>query len=186
MTGASYAMVARALQGYNDQLDKRNRVTIDSIRNHTARHFPVQHIARATYRDILEHRARENAVDFVNGVATAITPIAFLATVMVKSYATLVDSETKVDVNTGMIAASRLQSLLDSRAGQPDVVDMMLKVNRIIAAVKSTVPESMWPEISRKLDQPEQHHTLDVEAHAVDDADHGFDPTEFADIDDEL
>jgi hypothetical protein len=48
-------------------------MTIDSIRNHTARHFPVQHVAKATYREILERRAKENSVDFVEGVATAIT-----------------------------------------------------------------------------------------------------------------
>ena len=33
---------------------------------------------------------------------------------MAKSYENLVDSNTKVDVNTGMIAAGRLQSLIDS------------------------------------------------------------------------
>jgi hypothetical protein len=64
-------------------------------------------VAKATYRDILERRARENAVDFVEGVATALTPIAFVETFMVKSYETLVDSDTRVDVNTGIVAASR-------------------------------------------------------------------------------
>ena len=34
---------------------------------------------------------------------------------MVKSYETLVDSDTKVDVNTGIVAAGRLQSLINSR-----------------------------------------------------------------------
>ncbi len=34
---------------------------------------------------------------------------------MVKSYENLVDSGAKVDVNTGMLAAGRLQSLIDSR-----------------------------------------------------------------------
>jgi len=29
-------------------------VTIDSVRNHANRHFPVQQVARATYREILE------------------------------------------------------------------------------------------------------------------------------------
>ena len=38
-------------------------------------------------------------------MATAITPIAFFEPPMVKSYETLVDSDTKVDVNTGMVAA---------------------------------------------------------------------------------
>ena len=55
-------------------------------------------VAKATYRDILERRARENAVDFVEGVATALMPIAFFETFMVKSYETLVDSDTRVDI----------------------------------------------------------------------------------------
>ena len=48
--------------------------------------------------------AQENGVDFVKGVATAITPMAFYETVMVKGYGTLVDSDTEVDVNTGIVA----------------------------------------------------------------------------------
>src|SRR6476620_4384668 len=38
-TGASYAMVLRALGDDNAKLEKGDRVTIDSIRNHTVRHF---------------------------------------------------------------------------------------------------------------------------------------------------
>ena len=64
------------------------RITVDGMAdndgNHANRHFPVQQVARATYREILERRAKENSVDFIEGVATAITPLAFLETVMVK------------------------------------------------------------------------------------------------------
>ena len=94
-------------------------MTINCIRNDCVRHFPVQNIARATYRDILERPAKENGVDFVEGVATAITPMALYETIMVKGYQTLVDPDTKIDVNTAVIAAGRLQSLIDTRAGQP-------------------------------------------------------------------
>ena len=59
-TGASYAMIVRALSADNNKLDKCDRVTIDSVRNHCARHFPVQSVAKATYREILERRAGEN------------------------------------------------------------------------------------------------------------------------------
>ena len=65
--GTSYAMIVRALGEDNAELGKCDRVTIDSIRNHTARHFPVQNVANATYREILERRAKENGVDFVRG-----------------------------------------------------------------------------------------------------------------------
>ena len=129
-TGASYAMVLRALGEDNAKLDKRDRVTVDSIRNHCGRHFPVQNFAKATYREILECRAKANGVDFVEGVATAITPIAFLETVMVKSYETLVDSDTKVDVNTGIVAAGRLQSLMDSRDYSHDLLVLKVQLGR--------------------------------------------------------
>src|SRR5689334_5769354 len=60
--GESYASIVRALEDDNATLDQRDRVTIDSVRNHTVRHFPVQNVARATYRDILERRANENGI----------------------------------------------------------------------------------------------------------------------------
>ena len=151
-SGASYAMIAR--QVANPDGDPRDRVTIDSVRNHTSRHFPVQNAARATYRQILEQRAQQNGVDFVNAVATALTPMAFLESVMVKGYETLVDPDTKVDINTAMTAASRLQALVDARAGQPDLLEVTVAVNRIIEAVRATVPEEMWAEITAKLADP--------------------------------
>ena len=72
--GASYAQVVRALAADNAELDKCDRVTVDSVRTHCRRHFPVQSFAKATYREILERRARENQIDFVEGVATALHP----------------------------------------------------------------------------------------------------------------
>ena len=114
----------------------------------------MQNVAKATYRRILERRAQENGVDFVKGVATAITPMAFYETVMVKGYETLVDSGTRVDVNTGMIAAGRLQALIDSRASGTSIADLRVQMGRIIDAIHSTVPEELWPEILRKIDGP--------------------------------
>jgi hypothetical protein len=152
-TGNSYAMVLRSIGEDNGKLDERDRVTIDSIRNHTKRHFPVQNAAKATYRAILEQRAKQSGVDFVEGVGTAITPMAFLETVMVKSYESLVDSDTKVDVRTGMIAAGQLHAMIESLASGTSMADMLVKIDRVIKAVKSTVPESMWPEIVRKIEE---------------------------------
>ena len=172
----------------NAALDKRDRVTVDSIRNHTARHFPVQNVAKATYREILERRARENRLDFIEGVATAITPIAFFETVMVKSYETLVDSDTKVDVHTGIVAAGRLQSLIDSRDYSREITELRFQLGKINEAVRSVVPQSMWAQIIRAIEEVEQHpEALDVGTDSFDDADNdAYDPTEFIDEDDEL
>ena len=85
-------------------------------------------VAKATYRDILERRARENAVDFVEGVATALTPIAFFETFMVKSYEALGDSDTRVDVNTGIVAASRLKAVIGPRDYSIDIAEMVARI----------------------------------------------------------
>jgi hypothetical protein len=85
-----------------------------------------------------------------------------------------------------MTAARRLQALLDSRAGQPDIVDMMVKTNRIIAAVQSMLPESSWPELMRKLDgEPEPAGALDDQIGAFGADDDEYDPLEFAEMEDE-
>ena len=187
-TGASYAQIVRALGEDNVQLNKRDQVTIDSVRNHTVRHFPVQQVARATYRDILERRARENQVDFVNGVGTALTPLAFFEVVMNKAFKSLVDDCTEVSVETGLRAAEKLQSVLDGRDQGIDVVKMMVEVNQIIDAVKSTVPQEMWGEIVGKLDRPELEHSERFDEGADDskEEDDIFDPGEFTEEDDEF
>ena len=120
-------------------------------------------------------------------MATAITPIAFFETIMVKSYENLVDPDTKVDVNTGIVAAGRLQSLIDSRDYDHELLVMKVQMAAICAAVKSTVPHEMWGEIVEKLDELEQHQeALSVGEDAFDDADDDpFDPTEFIDDEDD-
>jgi len=150
-TGASYAMVLRALGDDNATLEKGDQVTIDSIRNHAARHFPVQQVARATYREILERRAKENSVDFIEGVATAITPLAFLETVMVKGYQTLVDEDTTVSHRDGMDAALKLNEITRKDEGAMDRARTLADMGRIIEVVRTFIPAERWPEVQAAL-----------------------------------
>ena len=186
-TGASYAMVLRALGEDNTKLDKCDRVTIDSVRNHCGRHFPVQQTTHATYREILERRARENQVDFVEGVAIALTPMAFYEVVMAKAFRTLVDDGTEVSVETGLRAAEKLQCVLDGRERGTDVLELKVQLGRIGEAVRAVVPQSMWAAIVEQLEELEQHpEALDVGTDSIDDADDdAYDPTEFIDEDDD-
>jgi hypothetical protein len=168
-SGASYAMTLRSLGG--DAVG----VTTDSIRRHAERHFPVQNAARATYREILERRARENAVDFVDGVATAITPMALLETVMVRGYEKLVDPDTDVDVKTGMAAACRLQEMIDSHGDQADWAKAQADIGRIVEVVRTFIPSERWPEIQAVLrgeapiPERKDQETLGIEMVEIDD-----------------
>jgi hypothetical protein len=186
-TGASYAMIVRALAADNAELDKRDQVTVDSVRTHTTKHFPVQQTAQATYRAILERRARENQIDFVQGVATALTPMAFFEIAMAKAFRALVDDRTEVSVETGLRAAEKLQSVLDGRDLGTEVLELKVQLGWIQAAVKAAVPEEMWGEIVEKLEEFEQQHpeALDVEADSFDDDDdEPYDPIECGEEDD--
>ncbi|CAM3167011.1 hypothetical protein DFJ75_3075 [Williamsia muralis] len=159
--GVGYARIVRALAAENSELDEQDRVTVDSVRNHTARHFPVQDAARSTYREILERRARENQIDFESGVENAVTPMALLETVMVKGYQALVGSEAPVSLSAAMSAAVRLQEVMETRGGSTDVADAMLKLDRIMHAVKSTVPPELWPEILEKMREDPSRRAFD-------------------------
>ncbi len=90
-------------------------MSLDSVRNHATRHFAVQNVAKATYREIVERRAAQNQIDFVNGLATAITPLAYLETMMVKGFQRLVQDDTEVSIETGLKAAEKLQGVLGAR-----------------------------------------------------------------------
>ena len=150
-TGARYAQIVRALGDDNAALDKCDRVTIDSIRNHATRHFPVQQVARATYREIVERRAREAEIDFVNGVATALTPMALYECVMNDAFRRVVDGDVDMSVDTGLRAAEKLQALIDARAGQADTARMRAEMGRVIEVVRTFIPAERWPEVQAAL-----------------------------------
>jgi hypothetical protein len=105
--------------------------------------------------------------------------MAFYETVIVKGYEILVDSGTTVDVSTGMIAAGRLQALIESRASGTRIADLMVQMDRIINAIHSPVPEELWPEILRKIDGPcRSRHTGSDEFEVGDHGEDEFDAVE--------
>src|SRR5208283_647593 len=120
--GSSYAQIVRAVAA-----EGAGELSLDSVRNHASRHFPVQNAAQATYREIVERRAAENRIDFVAGVATAITPLAFYETMMVKGFQRLVQDDTEVSIETGLRAAEKLQAVLGARDPGADILQMRLR-----------------------------------------------------------
>ena len=107
---------------------------------------------------------------------------------MVKGYETLVDSDTKVDVNTGMVAACRLQSLIDSRDYSRDMLVMKVQLR---PDLRRGQVHSAAGDVGR--DRREAGGAgaasggvaLDVGADSFDDDD-PYDATEFIDEDDEF
>ncbi len=183
-SGSSYAQIVRAVAAAGT-----GELSLDSVRNHATRHFPVQNMAQGTYREIVERRAAQNQIDFVNGLATAITPLAYLETMMVRGFQRLVQDGTEVSIETGLKAAEKLQGALGEGDLGADVLRIRVQVGRIIDAVKAAVPESMWGEIAARLDdaelvQPSREPLYPGEDEDEDDDDEPFDPGDVGDDDD--
>lgn len=184
--GSSYAQISRAVTG----LPQDGTVTVDSVRVHANRHFPVQQSVKATYREIVERRAEQNRIDFVNGLSVAITPIAFYEALMTKSFASLVDDDTRVSVETGLRAAERLQAITGEHDPGREMLRMMAEVGKIQKAVKAAASPETLEEIYRLLDEEGNsdalgpRHAEDGHDDDVDD-DQGFDPAVDGDDDDD-
>lgn len=146
--GLSFAAITRATTEADET------ISVDSVRRHAGRHFPVQHVAGATYREIVERRAREQQIDLEEGVRTALTPLAFFEAVMHRSFEGLVGDQAEVGVQAGLTAATRLHEAAASAASGMDIADIMMKMDRVIRAVKETVPEELWPVIVERIEDP--------------------------------
>jgi len=169
--GSSYAMILRAIGE-----DNAAGVTIDSIRNHAERHFPVQNVAKATFREIVERRAQEAQIDFVNGVATALTPMALYEVVMNAAFRQLVDGDMAVSIDTGLRAAEKLQALTDARAGEADMAGVLVKMGRVIETVREFLPPEHWPALQARLrgedvEQPKPEPVQSVRVVEITDSD---------------
>lgn len=111
-------------------------------------------------------------MDFIEGLATAITPLAMLDVVMIKGFRTLVDDDTVVDYRDGVAAALKLHELTRKDAGVVEAAEIMARQNRIIAAMREMVPERYHDAIMARIDGKELPPApLDVEEEEDDDDD---------------
>jgi hypothetical protein len=105
---------------------------------------------------------------------------------MVKSYETLVDSNAGVDVNTGMVAAGRLQSLIDSRDYSRDIAELRFQVGQISEAVRSVSRSRCGRRSSSSWSSWSSSRRRSTSGEDGFDDDDAYDPIEFIDEDDEF
>lgn len=155
--GEPYASILRDIEVLNEELDEKDKITYASIRNHHKRHFANDNAAAAVYRRILEKNAAEADIDFIGGVKNAVTPLAYLETMMNKGYQQVTSDLPNVDPELGMKAAVQLHNLTKESPEQ-DVQELIHKTNRLIEIVRETVPVSFWDEIVRRIEEEEESY----------------------------
>lgn len=141
--------------GVNVGRPRRDIITYDVVYRHLRNHFDIDTPARAVYREILSRRAIEAGHDAEQGVGVAVNALSYLETMMVKGFADLTDENTRVSYTDGAQAAVRLHDLTHKDVGTQEMAEMMKKMNFVISAVMTAVPEEYHQDILAVLDGKE-------------------------------
>ena len=185
--GLTYAAIMKCLVPVNATRRKNAQITKASLYWHQKNHFNTQEPARAIYRQIMEDRAKEHELNYVEGTTTAVNAMSYLETMMVKAYKKLTDENfDNVSVEMGMNAAIKLHEMTKADAGLAEAAKAMNEMNRIIAAVKEVVPERYFNQILARLESGETGGFIEASLEEDEDQDdeEEFDPTVDDDDDD--
>ena len=166
--GATYRDIMDILAPLNTRRPKDEPITVASISNHARRHFPLEEAANAVYRKIVEKRAKEAEVDFINGVGGAVTALGFLEVVVQKGYENVIQEGVTVGPDTAVRAAKELASIEAQRnADDTDIAEVMVKMNEVIQAVREEADPETWERIRARLsgeESPAQSRQDAIEA----------------------
>lgn len=160
--GLSYKEILEAISAVNDSRPKSKRISLDSIRNHSKKHFPIDEPAGHVFRKILEEEADKQQKDWVGGIGSQITLYAYLKTMESKGYATLTDPETPISAVEGMNASIKLHELIKAESDTAQIAEVYQKLNTVIQVVKKVVPQEDWARIIAAIEAAEAG-VIDVE-----------------------
>lgn len=167
--------------GLNTGRSQRDQINYDVVWRHTKKHFDIDVPARKVYQEILARRAAEEGKDIDNAVGSAVNALSYLETMMVRGYQDLTDEGTRVPYADGAKAAVKLYELTRRDAGVHEIAEVMRKMNYVISAVLTAVPEQYHTDILAIMDGKEPPRRA-VTASANDE---DYDPVDLADEDDE-
>jgi hypothetical protein len=188
----SYGLTTRSVMdvvestGLNNGRSGRDQINYDVVWRHLRKHFDIDAPAREVYREILARRSAEDGKDADTAVGTAVNALSYLETMMVRGYQDLTDEGTRVPYADGAKAAIKLHELTRADSGVQEIAEVMRKMNYVINAVMTAVPEQYHPDILALMDgkDPPMRKTdiVDVDIQEEDD---DYDPLASADPDDD-
>lgn len=140
LTNREVAESCEAINGRRRSVRDTRLIDAEHVYRHRKAHFRVDEPALAVYRHIVERYAEQANIDHINGVASAVSPLAVFHTVMAKGFGGVVDGDKEISVKETMEAAKTLHELLSRDAGQKKMADIMFMMDRIVTAAQAFVP----------------------------------------------
>lgn len=170
--------------GVNNGRSNRDQINYDVVWRHTKKHFDIDNPAREIYREILARRAAEEGKDIDQGVGSAVNALSYLETMAIRGYQDLIDENTRIPYADGAKAVIKLHELTRQDAGVQEIAEVMRKMNYVINAVLTAVPEQYHGDIQAIIEGKElPRRAVTAEPDEIEDAD--FDPAAFAEDEDE-
>lgn len=181
--GATHTDIMGVLEPLNLRRPKGEKITLNSIGHHARTHFPLEETANAVYRKLIEKRAAQYEIDFVNGVGGAVTSLGFLDVVVQKGLEGIMDGELKVSVESAIRAAKEVATIEAQRDQEDsDISEAWVQLNEIMEAVREEVPADVLDRIVTRLKQGQgDARVLDIAASDVQEVEEewtepGYDP----------
>lgn len=171
--------------GLNTQRSNRDQINYDVVWRHTRKHFDVDVPAREIYREILARRAAEEGKDIDRAVGSAVNALSYLETMMVRGYQDLTDEATRIPYTDGVKAAVKLHELTRADSGVQEIAEVMRKMNYVISAVMTAVPEQYHSDIVAIMEGKEPARQVAIDVQPDDEDDQDYDPVATADAEDE-
>jgi hypothetical protein len=174
--------------GLNTNRSGRDQINYDVVWRHTRKHFDVDAPAREIYREILARRSAEEGKDIDRAVGSAVNALSYLETMMVRGYQDLTDEATRIPYSDGVKAAVKLHELTRADSGVQEIAEVMRKMNYVISAVMTAVPEQYHSDIVAIMEGREparQAAIADIHLDEDEDEDQDYDPVATAESDDD-
>lgn len=191
----SYGLTTRSVMdvvestGLNNGRSNRDQINYDVVWRHLRKHFDLDSPAREVYREILARRSSEEGKDADTAVGSAVNALSYLETMMVRGYQDLTDEGTRIPYSEGARAAIKLHELTRADSGVQEIAEIMRKMNYVISAVMTAVPEQYHSDILAIMDgkDPPLRKTdiVDVDIQDQDDDESEYDPLAHAEAEDD-
>jgi hypothetical protein len=106
---------------------------------------------------------------------------------MVRGYQDLTDEATRIPYTDGVKAAVKLHELTRADSGVQEIAEVMRKMNYVISAVMTAVPEQYHSDIVAIMEgkEPSRQAAIDDAQELDDDEDVDYDPVATAEVEDD-
>ena len=162
----SYREVLEFVRPIEDEMeiDPKDRITYDSIRNHQKRHLPASKVA---VREIIERRATSKDKKILEGKDGLLTAEALYEIITHKGLDDIVNDRVRPSIAQTMYAMEQLTKLEEKQQSSFRPEALINQLNTIVTAMREVLPPEMMQAVSDKIDELKRMEKNTIDAQLI-------------------